>query len=163
MDEDINFCPHCGKNLPEGSPYCPACGARLNDPGADTRDKAVIDGKNEGRLKIGIAVMVIFSAISLISGIYIYFNAADFVRMMFDSLDVLSDFYTEDAFISLMELTGLLSIMSGAVGLASAVLAWMRRLWLVVIILCLVTVFTGSIFCLIAAYLFYKAKPIFKD
>ena len=163
MDEDINFCPHCGKESHGSSQYCLACGARLNIPDTERNNTVAIDGKNEGRLKIGIAVMVIFSAISLMTGVYLYLNAADFVRSMFDSLDVLSDIYTEDALISLMELMGLLSIMGGAIGLASAVLAWMRKLWIVVIILCLVTVCMGSIFCLIAAYLFYKAKPIFRD
>ena len=162
MDEDINFCPHCGKKTHGSSEYCLACGTRLNVPETDKRETFMVDSKNDGRLNIGIVVMVFFSAISLLSGIYIYLSAAEFARDILDLLGTLPGI-TEEEIIPFIELGGLLAIASGAIGSASAALAWTRRFWLVTVIMSLAAAFTGSVFCLIAAYLFYKAKPVFKD
>jgi TM2 domain-containing membrane protein YozV len=37
------FCPKCGKEVPEGSAYCPSCGAAMNTSESATNDFAAND------------------------------------------------------------------------------------------------------------------------
>jgi len=163
MDE-LNFCPRCGKTLTLGASYCPACGSRLNDSEADRREMAVVDNKNAGRINIAVMILVIGAVISLFSGIYSYIAAADMAAMMFDMVEgIAPGMYSMDSLILLMKVTAYMVIFGAVSAIVAALLALKRRRWLLTLILCLIASFTGFIFCLISAYLIYKAKQAFKD
>jgi heme/copper-type cytochrome/quinol oxidase subunit 3 len=162
--DDIGFCPRCGKELSAGATYCPACGARLNDPQSDMRETAALDAKNKGRLNIALWILILFAAFSLITGIYILFNAAGVAEMFYDVIEEMAPgTFTLEFLTTLMKWSAVASLFSGALCAAAAVMVLKRRLWVAAVVLCVVTAFLGSIFCLISAWLVYKAKSSFQD
>ncbi|MDR0334704.1 MAG: zinc ribbon domain-containing protein [Methanomassiliicoccaceae archaeon] len=163
--DDLNFCPTCGKNLSPGTAYCPACGARLNDPEGERREKAATERDGGERIKIAVILLLITAAISIISGIYFYVNAAEMADWM---ANLFSDPALSDDIFGPMEgffrMTGLLAIIGGAVAITSAFLAYKRRLWFLAFILCIVAAAIGNLIIgLVALYMLYKARAVFKD
>jgi len=164
MDDDINFCPRCGKNLAAGASYCPACGASMGDPNVQTREEIAMDAKNEGRINIAVWILVIGAAISIISGLIMIVTMGDMVHTVFEMIeDMMPGVYTEESLRSLLVMSFVISMVCASLGIVSALLAVKRRQWVFAIILGLVASFFGFIFSLIAVYLLYKAKAAFKD
>ncbi|MCL2712956.1 MAG: zinc-ribbon domain-containing protein [Methanomassiliicoccaceae archaeon] len=161
--DDINFCPTCGKNLEPGAAYCPACGSRLNDPVADAKEERIMNAANDERIKIAAIVLLIFSSLSIISGIYVYLDPLGLLASLGSIYDMLLDYLTEAELTAIMRQAAVMSMVTGIAGITSAWLAWKRRFWVVALILCLIVSLFGMIFCLIAAWFIYKAKPAFAD
>jgi len=178
--EDINFCPACGKNVEPGTPYCPACGARLNDPASEKMEmteKAQAERKmGSDRTVIAAVLMLVYSVPMLLMGVYFFADAGGLAHEIFTSPSLTSSVdqiialgYDEAWLASIIEITGILMILSGAVGVFAAVLAFMKKFWVLAIILCImsaligiVTLF-GLILGLIAFWMLYKAKPVFES
>lgn len=176
MDEDINFCPHCGKDVKEGMPYCPACGVRLNDPYAEKVQDETAKKNADGKVNIAVVLILLYSVPLILISLWLYFAAAGAVADIYgdpayaDTIQMLTDVgYTQASFTGLIEILCLAGIIFGAIGLVPAVLAFKRRFWTVTIIFCLVSAILcalsifGIIMGLIAFYMLYKAKPAFRD
>jgi len=163
--DDINFCPTCGKNQPAGTQYCSACGANLNGPEADRKSKAIAEKEAGDRIKIAVILLLVTAAIGIISGIYFYVNAAslaDWMARSFADPALTDDFFT--GMEGLFRMTGLMSIVGGAIAVVSALLAYKRRLWIITFITCIAAAAIGNIVIgLIALYMLYKARDAFKD
>jgi hypothetical protein len=160
--EDINFCPACGKNVTSGVAYCPACGTRLNDPEVERRETAAVNTQGEKRVTLAVAVLLVCAALSVVSGLWIYFSADSMAQLIHEMMGEEMIFDTA-YLVSLMEWSGIMTIFAGGVAAVASLLAYKRRMWAVTLIICIVVIFFGSIICLIAAWLIYKAKPVFKD
>jgi heme/copper-type cytochrome/quinol oxidase subunit 3 len=164
MDDDINFCPRCGKNLTTGASYCPACGAGMGDPNVQTREEIAMDAKNEGRINTAVWILIICAALSIFTGLFMIITIGDMVHTIFETIDsTVPGYYTEASLRSLLVMSFVISMICASLGIVAALLATKRRLWLLVIILGLVASLFGCIFGLIAVYLLYKAKTAFKD
>jgi hypothetical protein len=149
--------------LSQEETFCPACGAQVNGQAADKKEMAIADSKNEDRIKIAFWILVISAAMGLIFGVYTYLTAADFAKTLFDIIDGVSPgVYTEESLASLLRWSAVMTMVGGAVSAFTAFLALKRRLWVLTVILSVVSAF-GFIFCLISAWLLYKAKLSFKD
>jgi len=163
--DDINFCPTCGKNLPAGTAYCPACGSNLSGPEGERRNNARAEKEAGDRLKIAVILLSVTAAVSIISGIYLYFNAAgmaDWMARSFSDPAVSDDFFR--GMEGMFRMSGMLSVIGGAVAMVSALLAHKRRMWTMTFITCIVAAAMGNmIFGLIALYMLHKAKAVFKD
>jgi len=163
--DDLNFCPTCGKDLPPGTAYCPMCGAHLSDAGAPKAQSPADEKKNGDRIKIAMVLLIITAAVSFVSGIYLYLNAADFVDTLVNMFP--AGTFSADMINSLegsLQLSGLLSIIGGIVAAITAVLAYKRRMYSLTIILCIVAALIGNLILgIIALYLIHKAKPAFTD
>jgi hypothetical protein len=178
--EDIDFCPACGKNVEPGTPYCPACGARLNDPVTEKREMTQKDqAENKmGSDRIIIAAVLIlgYSVFSLFLGAYLFADAENLVHWIFTDpafasyvADLAALGYGEERMLSLLEITAILMIISGGAGVVAAVLALMKKFWVLTIILCImsaligiVTLF-GLILGIIAFWMLYKARSVFES
>ena len=164
MDDDINFCPRCGKNLTAGALYCPACGAGMGDPNVQSREEMAMDAKNEGRINMAVIILMVGAALSIMSGLYTYFTLADSVQAMFELIDSMAPgLYTEESLRSMLELSCVITIVCGSMGIVAALLALKRRFWIAVMILAIIASPFGLFICLISAYLLYKARAAFKD
>ncbi|MCL1984583.1 MAG: zinc ribbon domain-containing protein [Methanomassiliicoccaceae archaeon] len=170
MDEEIYFCPHCGKNLPVGSPYCPACGARLNDPQADVREKAIIEEKSRDRITIAVILLSVSAVITIVMGLYYIASAESMVDTIMDAYgSLLTDYYTAESLTSFIKMLGWIVIGIGALFAVTALLAFMRKFWILTVILCLIAALFGVlglislVLGLIAFYFIYKSKPYFTN
>ncbi|MDR2866287.1 MAG: zinc ribbon domain-containing protein [Methanomassiliicoccaceae archaeon] len=164
--DDINFCPACGKNLPSGSTYCPACGRNMADPGDADRGRTEAErAYNERRVKVSVIILLIFSMIALVSGAALFFFAAEVTDAFFGGLEEIMENggFAWSAIVSMIEWSGIISMIAGVSGLIAAVLAQKRRMWAVVLALSIFVTLCGSIFCLIAVWKIYKAKSVFTD
>jgi len=167
--DNMNFCPACGKELPVGTAYCPACGSRLNDPEGERKEKAAKTNEAVGRIKIAVAILIITAVISIISGLYFYFNAESFAESLREMItNSLNDPVRADDMVNfvkdVVKISGLLSIIVGLFSFVPAMLAYKRRMHSLTFVTCLVVAICGNlIFGLIALYFIHKAKPAFID
>jgi len=167
--DDLNFCPTCGKSLPLGTSYCPACGARLNDPQADQMETAVATKESSDRILVATILILLNAAILIIGGVYLYFTATEISEYAFDITPSLIDSFTVESLAGFIKSLALIGIIGGAIGLVSALLVFMRRLWILAVIFCLVaaaigiTTLIGLVLGLIAIWMLFKSKPLFTD
>jgi|GEM_PF-6824964 len=162
--DDIGFCPKCGKTLYDGATFCSACGTFVNDPEPGGRATAIDDSKNDGRIKLAVAILIIGAAIAIISAVTVYMMADWLAEWTFEAIEeVYPGLYTFDSLVSLFKWSAIMAMFGGAVAILTSILAMKRRVWMVTLILCLAASFMGFIFCLISVYLIYKAKSAFKD
>jgi hypothetical protein len=174
--EDLNFCPVCGKNVPPGTTYCPACGCRLGDPASEMREEVAEKRMGVERITIATVLILIYSIPMVLLGIWIFISAGSASNIIFNDPDfawyadqLISYGYTASSLTSLIEAVGLMAIVAGSVGVAAAVLALTRRLWIIAMMLCMlsaligtVTIF-GLILGLIAFWMLYRARPAFEN
>jgi hypothetical protein len=165
LDDDINFCPRCGKSLLQGASSCPACGAFLGDPVTDTRRvTAFDDAKGEQRIKKAIIVLLIGAVIALLSGVCVYIFAAEMAAPIFEMIeDIMPGLYTEQELIDLFKMSALMSFFGCAIAFGAAFLSFKKRVWLITLILCIMAIFVTFPLIILSAYWVYKAKPVFKD
>jgi hypothetical protein len=178
--EDMNFCPACGKNVEPGTPYCPACGARLNDPISEKRETQANDQAEKkmgsDRTVIAAVLMLVYSVPLAIFGAYMFADAGGLAHEVFTSPSLASSVdqlialgYDEAWLASMFEITAILMILSGCVGIVAAILALTKKFWILTIILCIVSAVTGVVTLfglvlgLIAFWMLYKAKPVFSS
>jgi len=172
--EDLNFCPVCGKNLPPDTSYCPACGNRLDDPVAEKREAEVEKKMGRERITIAAVLLLLYSIPMVILGIWLYVSSGNLAHEIFTNPDfaslidmLVSEGETEASLASSIGLVGMLSIFAGSIGVAAAILAFMRKVWIIALILCMLSAIVGTvtlfglIMGLIAFYMLYKAKPAF--
>ncbi|MCL2786781.1 MAG: zinc ribbon domain-containing protein [Methanomassiliicoccaceae archaeon] len=163
MDDEIFFCPRCGKNQSSNASFCLACGANLNTAESNTRENAAVDSKNNDRVSIAMWIMALGAVIAAISAVATYFSAQMLVDMMISMTPELLDMMSEASLLALMQWSSVVVLFGAVTGAIGAFLIKKRTMWVLVVILCLVTAFIGFIFCLISAYMVYKAKAAFED
>jgi predicted nucleic acid-binding Zn ribbon protein len=173
--DGINFCPSCGKNVSPGTTHCPSCGKLLNGPEGGRKDAAAEVVKKEDRTNIAAVLILLYSVPLIFIGAYIYANADMVSEMAFEFYkdtpfySTIADNYTIESFAGLIRSAALATIFGAVVGVVSAILAFMRRFWMLTILLCLISAgiailsFIGLIMGLIAFWLLLKARPAFKD
>jgi len=171
MDE-LNFCPACGKSVPPGTQYCPACGNCLTDQVQERRETEAEKRMGADRIKIAAILILIYSIPLILFGIYFYVAAGDLTNELFSNPDfaaIVAPYYTPAALESFIELMGLASIIAGSIGVVTAILAFLRKFWVLTIILCIMSALIGAltlfglILGLIAFWMLYKARPVFES
>jgi len=171
MDE-VNFCPACGKNVPPGTQYCPACGSCLSDQVPERRETEAEKRMGADRTKIAAILILIYSMPLILFGIYFYVAAGDLTNEIFSNprfVELVAPYYTPGALESFIQLMGLASIIAGSIGVVTAILALMRKFWVLTIILCIMSALIGAltlfglILGLIAFWMLYKARPVFES
>jgi len=166
--DNMNFCPACGKELPVGTAYCPACGSRLNDPEGERKEKAALDNEALGRIKIAAILLVVNAFIMLFFAI-VYITSTGLIEEMFNAYPLIADYYTPESLQSLMRTMGIVLLIAAAISVVAALMAYKRRLWGVVFVLCIVSMLLGiltlfgTIIGVLVLYLIAKAKPAFTD
>jgi len=174
--EDINFCPACGKNVPSGTTYCPVCGCCLGDPGSEIREEAAEKRMGAERITIAAVLILMYSIPMVLVGIWTFVSAGSASNTLFNDpnfswyADMLISYgYTASSLTSLIEAVGLMAIVAGSVGVAAAVLALTRRLWIIAMMLCMLSAIIGTvtlfglILGLIAFWMLYRARPAFEN
>jgi len=114
----------------------------------------------------------VYSVPMVLMGIYFFVAAGDLASEIFSDprfASMVTPYYTEASLASFIELMGVASILAGSIGVVAAIFAFMRRFWILTIILCMMSALIGTvtlfglILGLIAFWLLYKAKPVFKN
>lgn len=150
MEDNQNFCIHCGEILATDAKFCPKCGARIpgrNQEQVEEEKQAVRDGMKY-RLYWAIALMLIYSIPFLIIGIYLMVDLDGIVNMiMTDPLYAdYVDYYgwTYDQLTDVFQIASYAYILSSVCGIISAALCWKRRFYWVALVLCIISMFTGA-------------------
>lgn len=55
----MRFCTTCGKEIPEGSTFCPSCGAAVGAPNPVPRSPAATDAPNTGMAVLGFFIPIV--------------------------------------------------------------------------------------------------------
>lgn len=150
MEDNQNFCIHCGQTLAADAKFCPACGTRVpgrNQEQVEEERQAIRDVMRV-RLNWAIALMLIYSVPFLIAGIYLAVDLDGIVNMlMTDPLYTdYVDYYgwTYDELHGVFQVASFAYILSSVCGIASSVLCWKKTKYWIAVILCLVSMFTGA-------------------
>jgi len=158
---DINFCPACGKELSAGTAYCPACGNNINGQPAYSGQAESEKRKNIERTKMAAVLLLITAFLSITSGLWLYYNSADFINGLIDTYPEFTDMLS--SMTAIMEVSGLLCAVAGFISIAVAWLAFKRKVWDLTVVLCVIVAVLGNLLLgLIALWLIWKAKPVFE-
>lgn len=146
------FCSQCGKELPYNAQFCQYCGGVVAGTAADEKRKddfkKMEDMANEGRMSLITFLIVIYAIPALIAGIY----ALCCVDMVTDQIwrdDYLRETFIKDygmdeqAVHNMVQWLAVVVTISGVCACGSAILCFLRRYWIVAVILC----FAAAILC----------------
>lgn len=162
MDDEIGFCPHCGFKLESESAYCPSCGSILREPDpqqyASSPNGAYVSNNMRGPLLAAFVMLVLFSVMELIGAIgCLSFNSStyDMMDQMFrETMDqsfvgfiqeMFNVTITKEQIISQMFAMGLISLLTGAATVFTAVLCYKRTKHMVAVGACILA--TVLVFC----------------
>ena len=168
--DDINFCPSCGKNLPPGTAFCPACGRNMNpnDPAGINREQAASDYRAAARARMAAFLLIVTAALLFLFG-YAYLTS--YVSAAEETLNAypwVADYYTLKALEDLIWAFGVITIIGAIAALIAAVLAFVHKIWILAVILCLTAILIGLMSLVgiitgsVALWMLFKAKPAFR-
>ena len=188
MSDEIKFCYKCGANIPEGSDFCPECGASLNRDVNRTEYTAVpSNSAKKGDAGFAPILIMIYGIIAIIAGIIVIafgMSIDSFLDMMAQAVadGIISDDDYE-IILSLMRginmmtctLLGILMISSGIFALISGIWSSSLKNWKLSVVFCgvasILPIFSITIDPLSAiilpivgflmTYLLYQKKDIF--
>ena len=134
---EIRFCVHCGKEMLPGDTFCPLCGS-----GQDSKVRRGV-GESRSERKKNTDRTSLAAALAFINGII----------LIYGSIDLLSG------------MLGVIVVAAAALSIVSAVLIFLRRMWIVAVILCLAPIVSifGLILSVIVVFLLLRAKPVFRN
>ena len=138
--ENYGFCPACGANLPENSAFCPECGQRVSgeEPAGQSGYTGYQPYRNTDRLAGKLLVAVIFcglyAAMSIIGGLQSLSidsssldEADDFLESFMDmTLEEMMEM-NRNEILDYLHINGIVSMISGVLAGAGAIVAGMRK------------------------------------
>jgi hypothetical protein len=151
---------------------------RLDDPVGEIRERNADKAIMRDRSNMGAILLILYSVPALSVGIILYLNAYAISEMAFGFLDdplyasILDgylDDYTVASLAAELELAMLMIAIGGMTGIASALLALLRRHWIITVALCAasavfgIMMIFGTIVALIAIWLLYTSRPAFAE
>ena len=147
-------CDRCGNLIPEGSDYCPTCGAGID--GCSPTDACIYRGrkgydKKEDDLSKVPLMMIVYGIIALVGGLLMFYNGST-IESSWTSIADSEGLYaglTMDQFVNLATRAGMAFIISGVCALISGFLANKRMMYVPCIALCIVS--SVSVMILISA------------
>ena len=177
MDEEKrSFCVHCGKLLGPTDYYCPECGACVEQINSDesqgtpVQQQTPVDSGTKYRIVAG-ALCGIWFVIAVYLG-YVYAYQVDAIMdelqttMGADWASITAEI-PEEELRSAIVFAGYVLIGSGVLALGSAITAFLKKPWIVCLMLCILSGCVGLVAVLgivgfLVAYLIYKAKNEFE-
>lgn len=168
MSEEINFCTRCGRSLSPNDIFCPECGFRVAKPDPEEQkaaETAMFDAMSS-RLKIGVAMMLIYAIPMLILGLYILVDAATITDVLYGAYQEYAG-VTEEEIDQLVKWAGYAYLISGVTGCAASALCLKTKAYWVAVTLCIMSMFTGvmGLFALfmgmISFWIVLTSKPLF--
>ena len=197
-DENYGFCPSCGANLTSDAAFCPECGKPLT---AEAQNNTYNSGvranpsKMCGKLLVAFILLLIYAVMDILGGISL---VAVFNESFFDSIDkMLADEgeksleemfkqygldMSRDDLINYFRISGIVSIISGALAGVAAYFCAVRKMRMVAVGLTVVAALANfamvsagnvasgimnGIFAMIiggiVAYLIYDSQEQFRD
>jgi uncharacterized Tic20 family protein len=173
MEPILNFCPVCGKDLPSGTAYCLACGARVNDPAADAAERRIESKAGAEKATIAAILMFLYAIPLIAIGAWLYSVAWDVAVETLSNPDLaamLADAgvtYTVPMLASLIETAAMFPIIAGLLGIAGGALALTRKSYAAASVLCLIGAVIGALVLfplvlgLIAFWMLRRARSAF--
>lgn len=154
MDGEENklFCSQCGKELPYNAQFCQYCGGVVAGTAADEKRKddfkKMEDAANEGRISLITFLILIYGIPALIMGIYALCSVGSLAHDIWTDTNIHQyllnlGFNSETMVRDTLQWMAVVLTVSGACACASAILCFLRRYWLVAVILC----FAAAILC----------------
>ena len=192
--ENYGFCPACGANLPENSAFCPECGQRVSgeEPAGQSGYTGYQPYRNTDRLAGKLLVAVIFcglyAVMSIIGGLSLLSMDASMIDQIDEVLEPSETTIEEildmsrSEIVDYFRINGIVSMISGVLAGAGAIVAGMRKQRFVAVglvvaasVACFgvlaapgaVSSITGIILDviigLVVAYLIYSSPEYFKE
>ena len=137
--ENYGFCPACGANLPENSAFCPECGQRVSgeEPAGQSGYTGYQPYRNTDRLAGKLLVAVIFcglyAAMSIIGGLSLLSMDASMIDQIDEVLEPSETTIEEildmsrSEIVDYFRINGIVSMISGVLAGAGAIVAGMRK------------------------------------
>ena len=183
-DGERNFCVKCGRSLPQGSSFCPECGASVNgdvnpysqqyqpnraNAGMLTMDNLYVFILIYGIIALLMALMMLLAGFVLTPEVW-----QELMSMLPPEEAAIYDDYDLNMLSNLMFITGGILLVSSITAIVSAILIKKRENWKMAIALCVVAALTsiimdvviGIVLCtvgLFMAYNIYKNKDCFNS
>ena len=168
--DSSNFCSNCGAPMRDSDTFCASCGTTVGKSAASTQQYGNSKPKSS-RLTAIIVLSAIWAIVALAFGLYLIF-ARESLLAYFDSLpdfwDTMYDLYgaTRDDTFNSLYFTGIVMAASGALAALTAILAAIKRFYILALIACILSSIIGLFVIVgfvgfIVAYLIYKARGNF--
>ena len=137
--ENYGFCPACGANLPENSAFCPECGQRVSgeEPAGQSGYTGYQPYRNTDRLAGKLLVAVIFcglyAVMSIIGGLSLLSMDASMIDQIDEVLEPSETTIEEildmsrSEIVDYFRINGIVSMISGVLAGAGAIVAGMRK------------------------------------
>ena len=137
--ENYGFCPACGANLPENSAFCPECGQRVSgeEPAGQPGYTGYQPYRNTDRLAGKLLVAVIFcglyAVMSIIGGLSLLSMDASMIDQIDEVLEPSETTIEEildmsrSEIVDYFRINGIVSMISGVLAGAGAIVAGMRK------------------------------------
>ena len=137
--ENYGFCPACGANLPENSAFCPECGQRVSgeEPAGQSGYTGYQPYCNTDRLAGKLLVAVIFcglyAVMSIIGGLSLLSMDASMIDQIDEVLEPSETTIEEildmsrSEIVDYFRINGIVSMISGVLAGAGAIVAGMRK------------------------------------
>lgn len=180
-ENEYGFCPKCGSELAENSNYCPGCGIPVrhteNLPNTDSSSPlpmgggfliAVIMSATYAVMAIVLGAMIVANSVEIFN----YLNQASLDQFGMNFVDYIAQngfTVTQDQIIQMFKYSGLVSLLSGVMAGAAAVLCIIRRYRTVAAILLVIggaIVLIGGgilnlIIAILLAFVIYRSEEYF--
>ncbi len=142
---DNDYCMKCGARLPEGSEYCPECGAsRDGSPYKKQVETVYVDRQGYGRRPDTLgrtpAIILTYGILATLFGLLMFLGMST-IESTWDTLADEEGLYmgvTMAEFKSMATLCGAAFLVSGICAMLCAILAKRRQMFMVCLILCIV-------------------------
>ncbi len=175
MISNSSFCEECGENLADGVKFCPKCGTRVpgRSPEQVVAEKESIRSALYSRLQWSGILALIVGLPLLFIGIYILVDINEILNFLitdpYTSALIKEYGLSEEELRSIVTYAGNIAIVSGVCNVLSAILCFIRRYYILAIILCFVgaiTAISGFFMLLIGLLAFWfmlSSKLAFKE
>lgn len=169
------FCNQCGKELEYNSQFCRHCGAIVTGTPADEARKndfkRMEEAANEGRITLITFLIAIYAIPAFIFAIYAVFNIDHITNSLWND-DAIHKVFIENNITQSMVHDAVTAIsymmlVSGLAAVASGVLCFLRRYWLVAVVCCFIAAVLcvwsifGAIIGIFVGWFLISAKPSF--
>lgn len=183
MDEsEKSFCPYCGAAIKQGSKFCTECGSVLEDKPNNQQQNPNAPSEKKGGHIIALSVVVAISAVLFLIFGFSYLSAANTVYETIHGMDpavwqqIVDAFHeqrgwteqqTIDYLKTILNLFGYITIAAGVAGIIAAILGFIKKLWIVILLmyivmtLCTAVTVVGVIVGIVMIILLVKSKPCF--